>query len=368
MKLQTLETIPVVAKLPKVFQGSYYKMDTRATLVTRIRTEEGVVAEIYNGDEVNTQHEIARIMQEELWPRIVGMDPLQIQAVRAAMLPVTFDILRDRNLVTMAIAAIDTALWDIVGKTAGLPLAQLWGGYTDKLPVIGIGGYYSEDMGDLTREVEDYLELGINGSKMKVGSESPAQDAERFLTMRRAGGEDFVLMADANQGYEPADAVAFAHAVSDHGLRWFEEPVRWYNDRRWMRDVRLKANVPVAAGQSEHSRAGARDLMLDGAIDVCNYDASWSGGPTEWLAVAGTALSFGVQMAHHEEPHIAIHLLASQPHGTFVECFHPDRDPIFWNMLGNRPELDGSGYPVPTGPGFGLELDWDWIQSHRVDR
>jgi len=73
-------------------------------------------------------------------------------------------------------------------------------------------------------------------------------------------------------------------------------------------------------------------------------------------------------MGHHEEPHISIHLLASQPHGTYVECFHPDRDPVFWQMLGNRPELDGTGYPVPEGAGFGLELDWDWIEAHRVDK
>ncbi|MEX2289440.1 MAG: mandelate racemase/muconate lactonizing enzyme family protein [Mycobacteriales bacterium] len=368
MKLETLETIPVVAKLPKVFHGSYYKMDRRATLVTRIRTDEGVVAEVYNGDEVETQHEIAKIMQQELWPRIVGMNPLQIQAVRAAMLPVTFDILRDRDLVIMAISAIDTALWDIVGKAAGLPLATLWGGYADRLPLIGIGGYYSDDFSELATEVEDYLELGIQGSKMKVGSASPEVDAERFRTMRRAGGSEFILMADANQGYEPEDAAAFANAVAEDGLRWFEEPVRWYNDRRWMHDIRMKTGVAVAAGQSEHSRSGARDLMVEGSIDVCNYDASWSGGPTEWLAVAGTARSFGVQMAHHEEPHLSIHLLASQPHGTYVECFHPDRDPIFWQMLANRPELDGSGYPVPEGPGFGLELDWAWIERHRVDR
>ena len=71
--------------------------------------------------------------------------------------------------------------------------------------------------------------------------------------------------------------------------------------------------------------------MVEGAIDVCNFDAPWSGGPTEWRRVAGMALAFDVQMAHHEEPQIASHLLASIPHGTFAECFHPDRDPIWWN-------------------------------------
>jgi len=88
---------------------------------------------------------------------------------------------------------------------------------------------------------------------------------------------------------------------------------------------------PVPAS-SEFSAAGCRDLMSAGAIDVCNFDSSWSGGPTEWRRVAAIAHSDGVAMAHHEEPQVASHLLAAIPHGTLVECFHPDRDPIWWNL------------------------------------
>jgi len=71
-------------------------------------------------------------------------------------------------------------------------------------------------------------------------------------------------------------------------------------------------------------------------------------------------------MAHHEEPQIAAHLLAAIPHGTYVECFHPDRDPIFWNIIENRPAITDGAYPVPAGPGFGLELDDGFIARHRV--
>ncbi len=78
--------------------------------------------------------------------------------------------------------------------------------------------------------------------------------------------------------------------------------------------------------------------MEAGAIDVCNFDASWSGGPTEpGGGCAAVAHAYDVEMAHHEEPQVAAHLLASQPHGTYVECFHPDRDPIWWNLIANRP-------------------------------
>jgi L-alanine-DL-glutamate epimerase-like enolase superfamily enzyme len=83
-----------------------------------------------------------------------------------------------------------------------------------------------------------------------------------------------------------------------------------------MRDVRTMGGVAVCAGQSEFSAGGCRDLMVEGAIDVCNFDASWSGGPTEWRRVAGMALTFDVTMGHHEEPQVAGHLLASIPHGA----------------------------------------------------
>lgn len=369
MRLEEVEVIPIEVPLGQTFHGSKYSMSERATLVTRLRTDEGLVGEVYNGDEVHTQVEIARIITEELFPRIEGLDPLLVEAAWDTMLPVTFDILRDRRLVVMAMAALDSALWDIVGKAADLPLYRLWGGFRTRVPIVAIGGYYDRSHAELAAEVEAYRELGIGGCKMKVGGASPSDDAGRFLAMREAGGPDFVLMADANQGYRPAEAMEFCRRIGpEAGMRWFEEPVRWDNAALGMRDVRHGAGVAVAAGQSEMSSSQARDLMRDGAIDVCNFDASWSGGPTEWRRVAGLARAYGVEMAHHEEPQISAHLIASVAHGTYVECFHPERDPIFWNLIANRPDPVDGWYDVPSGPGWGLELDRGYIDRYRIDR
>ncbi|HSJ29292.1 MAG TPA: mandelate racemase/muconate lactonizing enzyme family protein [Acidimicrobiia bacterium] len=369
MRIERIEVIPLEVPLSRTFHGSYYSMSSRATLVTRVHTDEGLVGESYNGDEVHTQHEIGRIVTEEIAPRLSEVDPTMVEQCWQTMLPLTFDILRDRRLVLMAMAAVDSALWDLVGKRAGMPLYRLWGGATDRLPIIAIGGYYRQTEAELGAEVEGYLEMGIGGCKMKVGSASPEEDAARFVAMRRAAaGAPFVLIADANQGYRPADAIRFARLVEEHDLRWFEEPVRWENADLGMRDVRLKTGVPVAAGQSELARADVRRLMEAGAIDVCNFDASWSGGPTEWRRVAGLAASYGVEMAHHEEPQVAAHLLASVSHGTFVEVFHPDRDPIFWNLIANRSPIEGGVYTLPSGPGLGLQLDERFIDRHRADR
>jgi D-arabinonate dehydratase len=368
LTIEYIEVIPMRVPLSRVFQGSHYSMSTRCTIVTRVHTRNGLVSEIYNGDTDAEQDVIVDIIRKEIVPHLIGRTALSIEACWEAMLPPTYDILRDRSVSLQAMACLDSALWDIVGKALGTPLYQLWGGYRDRLPSICIGGYYSDDEADVARQIERYIDLGFGGCKFKVGRLSAADDARRTELARKAAGDDFVLMVDANQGFTRRGAIEFAKLTEHLNLRWFEEPVGWLNDRLSMRDVRMVTGLQVVAGQSEDTRAGLRDLITAGAVDACNADASWIGGPSEWRRVAALASMYEVDMAHHEEPQISAHLLASIPHGTYLETFDPDRDPIFWNMIANRQPFEDGDYLVPKGPGFGLELDWDYIDRYRSDR
>jgi L-alanine-DL-glutamate epimerase-like enolase superfamily enzyme len=338
-------------------------MTHRSTIVTRLHTEEGIMGEAYAGDEDAGLGEIDAIIHREIAPRLVGEDAFAVERCWELARPATWDILRDRRLGLVACACVDTAIWDAVGKALGQPLWRLWGGYRSDLPVITIGGYYGSD---IPSEIDELLEQGLAGMKFKVGGLSPSEDAARFKSAREAAGDDFILLADANQGWSPQEAIQFARLVADDGLTWFEEPCHWHNDRRAMRDVRHSGGVAVCAGQSEFSAGGCRDLMVEGAIDFCNFDASWSGGPTEWRRVAAMATAFDVQMAHHEEPQVASHLLSSVPNGTYVEIFHPDRDPIWWNLVVNRPEIVDGRIVLSEAPGLGWELDWDYVERYRL--
>lgn len=376
LKIESIETIPLRVPLPFTYAGSYYRMRNRCTIVTRIRTSEGIVGEAYNADEDEPlQSEIRKILHEEIVPRVVGLDAFQTERVWEAMLPVTFDQLRPRWYAMQAIACIDTALWDAVGKALGQPLWRLWGGYRDRVPMIGIGGYYLPDSDaakgqGIEREIDFFQgEHGMVGMKFKVGGKPPEEDAARLVVARKHAGDDFIFVVDANQGYTVPQALAFLAAVRVEGikLRWFEEPTRWHADHRGLRDVRFRGNVAVAAGQSEISRVGMREMMAAGAIDVSNYDASWGGGPTEWRRVAALAAAFDVELGHHEEAQVASHLLASQPHGTFVEAFSPTRDPVFWQMLENRPALVNGEFPLSDRPGLGWVLDEGFIERYRSD-
>jgi D-galactarolactone cycloisomerase len=366
LTIRKIETIPIRVPLGRVYRGSLYQMTHRSTIVTRVFTEEGIVGEAYAGDEDAGLLEINSIIHQEIAPRLVGQDAMAIERCWELARPATFNILRDRRLGLVACACVDTALWDAIGKALGQPLWRLWGGYRSELELISIGGYYDSPI-SVAEEVSELRERGLAGMKFKVGALEPAEDVARFREAREAAGEEFVLAADGNQGWMPAQAIEFGRAVADCNLRWLEEPCRWHNDRRAMRDVRMTCGVPVCAGQSEFSAGGCRDLMVEGAIDVCNFDASWSGGPTEWRRVASMALAFDVAMGHHEEPQVAAHLLASIPHGTYLECFHPDRDPIWWNLIANRPDPVNGRIRLPAEPGLGWVLNEDFLERHRVD-
>lgn len=341
-------------------------MTRRATLIARLHTNGGVVGEAYVGDEDATLADIERVVQHELWPVLEGQDVLAVERLWSRAYPVTFDILRDRRVGLVALAAMDTAVWDAVGKVLEQPLWRLWGGFRDRVPLIAIGGYYGEPLGSISDEISFYRDANLAGVKFKVGGASPAEDAERVRRAREAAGEDFILAIDANQGYTVGEAMDLAHRIEDLDIAWFEEPVRWHNDRRSLRDVRMRIRIPVCAGQSELSASGCRDLMEAGAIDICNFDASWSGGPTAWRQAAAIARSYDVAMGHHEEPQVSTHLLASVPHGTVAECFHPDRDPFWWRLIANRPVVTDGKVILPERPGLGWELDASYVASHRV--
>jgi D-galactarolactone cycloisomerase len=364
LAIRDIEITAIRVPLRKTYRGSNYQMTHRSTLLCRVLTEDGVVGEAWAGDEDGALREIAHIVKEEILPRLRGADAFAVERCWESARPATFDILRDRRLGLVACACVDAAIWDAVGKALQMPLWRLWGGYRRSLPMISIGGYYGDI--EIEDEIEQLRRLGLAGLKFKVGGRTPEEDARRFQRARKAAGADFILCADANQGWPVQDAIRFARLVQDADLHWFEEPCRWDNDRIAMRDVRMKAGVRTCAGQTEFSAAGCRELMVSGSIDVCNFDASWSGGPTEWRRAAAIAGTYGVAMGHHEEPQVASHLLASIPHGTFAECFHPDRDPIWWNLPANRPALRDGMLELGEAAGLGWEIDRDFVRRYAV--
>jgi L-alanine-DL-glutamate epimerase-like enolase superfamily enzyme len=379
MKITNIEVIPLVRRLENAFSGGTYRIVNRNTLITRVYTDQGIVGEVFGGDEDRTQTEIVALIRNELAPLLVGEDARDVERLWEKMFSHPIDLgnrslhvldLHNHAIVMQAIAAIDMAIWDALGKLYNVPLYKLLGGYRDRVPVIAIGGYYEagKDQDGLNDEMRHYRELGMAGVKMKVGRVSVAEDIERVRAVREEVGDLFVIACDANQAWTPQQAIEFCRGVEPLNIRWIEEPVRWYDQLDGLRVVREQTMIPVNAGQGEITRFGCRDLVVHGRVNILNVDVTLVGGVTEWRRIAGMASMFNVQMAHHEESQVALHLLASIPHGLYVEIFpNIKRDPMWFELPVERPQIRDGYMELPIGPGLGLALNEEVIARYRID-
>jgi L-alanine-DL-glutamate epimerase-like enolase superfamily enzyme len=369
MKLERVEAIAVDVPLKKNFGGSTCSVLKRSTVVTRLTTSDGLTSSVYNGDNREHGREIVRLVTDELFPRVKGSSIFEVERIWEKMFALSHTN-RERKTLMEAIACIDCAVWDLIGKATGKSVRELLGGYRDRLQIISIGGYYMEGktLADIGREMELYRNAGMAGCKFKVGGLTPKEDAQRVETARKAAGDDFVLMVDANRGWSAQDAIEFSRRIEHLNIRWFEEPCHWYDDAAMMARVRNATRIPVTAGQSEITSHAIRRLVDARAVDFVNYDVSEGGGVTDWQRAAALCLSAGVEMGHHEESQISQQLLSAVPHGTYAECFgDPERDPVWQTMWTNRPKPKDGWIDVSRGPGFDIELDSDMIKRYRVN-
>lgn len=171
LRIESIDITAIRVPLKRIYRGSYYQMSHRSTLLCRITMQNGVVGEAWAGDEDAALLEIATIVQQEIAPKLLGQDGSKVEGCWQVARPATFNILRDRRLGLVACACVDTALWDALGKSAGLPLWKLWGGFRNTLPMIAIGGYYDDI--PIADEMEQLRKLGLAGIKFKVGGRSP---------------------------------------------------------------------------------------------------------------------------------------------------------------------------------------------------
>jgi D-arabinonate dehydratase len=311
------------------------------------------------------------MIEQEMAPRLIGHRVGAIEDAWQLTRKSTEPFLRDRRIALRAQSCIDSALHDAIGKLTGLPINVLWGGAKKQIRVFAIGGYYREknDLEGLKQEVEELKAFGIHGLKLKMGGLSPSEDAKRAEVVRMAGGDDFILGCDANQAWSLPEALEFTKITRDLNLTWLEEPCQWDNDRDEMALVRSISGVPITAGQSELTRFGCRDLMQAKAMDICNFDGSWGGGPTEWRRVATLAHTYGVKVMQHLEPQFGLMMSAGVPNGFYGEVMLPWRDPFFYRLIANQAKepFKNGIYTLPTEPGWGMQIDQDYLESVRVN-
>jgi L-alanine-DL-glutamate epimerase-like enolase superfamily enzyme len=300
----------------------------------------------------------ATLIREVLAEVVVGADPMDVPGVWADMVGAIRNLGRP-GISSMAIAAVDCALWDLKARLLGQPLCRLLGMVRDRVPVYGSGGFTSLTDQELVEQLTGWAEGDrIPRVKLKVGTawgSRPDRDLERVARARHALGDNVELYVDANGGYSRKQAVRLGRAFAEAGVSWFEEPVS-SDDLDGLREVRDQCAADVAAGEYGYDLAYFRRMVDAGAVDCLQADVSRCAGITEWLRVAALAAAHNLELSAHCAQSLTAHPACAVPNLRHLEYFadHARVDRLLFDGV-----LDPAGgvlRPDLSRPGMGLEL------------
>jgi D-galactarolactone cycloisomerase len=324
---------------------------------------------------------IVTLIREEFAPLLIGRDPRDItgawdllyngtRAHYAAREGRTFPTVGRRGITLSAVSGVDIALWDILGRSLGVPLWRLLGGcYRARVPAYASGGW--APVGAIGKQMLQYVERGHRAVKMRVGLQDKSVDdsAARVIEARETLGPGVGIMVDAHGTWSVREAQRFARKVEACDLAWLEEPVSPDNVAG-QAEVRGATDIPIAAGESEQTRFAFREMLEARAVDVLQPDPAIAGGLTETRTIAALAASHGLTVA----PHLwgsailfatGLHLCVSTPCATLLE-YSRGENPLL-NELVEEPIAFEDGHVLaPTGPGLGLTLRRDFVERVRV--
>jgi L-alanine-DL-glutamate epimerase-like enolase superfamily enzyme len=255
----------------------------------------------------------------------------------------------------MALAAVDTALWDLKARLSGLPLVDVLPRAHDDVPIYGSGGFCSYSLERLVEQFGGGVQEGIPRVKMKLGRR-PKEDPARLDTAREAIGPDTELFVDANGAFSRKEALGWAGRYArDWDVRWFEEPVSSadFEGLRLLRE-RGPDGLEIAAGEYAYVPADFRNLL--GCVDCLQADVTRCGGITGLLGVAGLSEAHQLDVSGHCAPALSAHALCAVPRLRHLEYFH-DHVRIERMLFDGTLEPEGGRLrPDRSRPGHGLEL------------
>lgn len=297
----------------------------------------------------------ARLIHEVLCPLAVGAEAFAVTAVNETMARAL------RNLGTpgigsMAIAAVDSALWDLKARLLDLPLVSLLGPVREAVPIYGSGGFTSYSPEELAAQLEAFCRDGLTMVKMKVGRE-PSEDVRRVRTARAAVGGDAQLFVDANGAYARKQALAMAEAFAELGVSWFEEPVSSddLEGLRLLRD-RAPAGMDITAGEYGYDLHYFRRMLEAGAVDVLQADATRCRGLTGFMRAAALCEARSMPLSAHCAPSLHVHLGCALSPVRHLEYFHDHLRIEQWLFDGAPRPRGGALAPDLSRPGLGLDL------------
>lgn len=264
------------------------------------------------------------------------------------------------GLVSMAISAVDTALWDLKARLLDLPLCRLLGAVREEVPVYGSGGFTTYNDNQLTEQLLRWVnEQRLPRVKIKIGEAWGTRvdrDLRRMYKTREVIGDDVELYVDANGAYSRKQAIRVAEASLDLGVLWYEEPVS-SDHLEALSQVRHAVVPDVAAGEYGYDLFTFKRMFDAEAVDCAQIDVTRCGGITEWRRIAALAESYGLEVSGHCAPALHAHVASATHNFRHLEWFHDHEriESIFFD--GTHDPAGGAVRPVEAAePGNGLTL------------
>nr|WP_170538280.1 mandelate racemase/muconate lactonizing enzyme family protein [Ruegeria arenilitoris] len=388
MKITKITSHVLQYKMPEVLGYSQQYYDKRTTHLVEVQTDEGVTGwgECFGPGNVARANK--SIVEQVIQPMVLGLDPLDKDVIWHKV----YNLLRDHGqggMPIQALSGVDIALWDIVGKVAGLPLHKLIGGaHRTSVPCYGYGMMLrDEPIADLAARFEDEAatirDMGFVATKMKTGF-GPKPDVQLCEAVRRGVGEDFPFMVDANHAYTTSDAFHVGRALEELDAYWFEEPVA-PEDLDGYRELRAGLKVNISGGEAVFNRWAWRALLENRSVDIAQPEVCALGGISEYLRVLALCHAHFTPVVNHvwgSAVAVAtnLHLLAAMP--AIPGGLHPWEPMLEFDTTDNKFRDDLLTVPleiqkqvkankgrvtIPTGPGLGVEPDLEIIDHHRID-
>ena len=303
---------------------------------------------------------VLSMLRQHLLRRLIGRDAREIEALWLDQFAST-RATTVGAITSLALAAVDTALWDLRCRRAGEPLWRLAGGYRRKVPLYDTeGGWLHLSTEELVRGGLAAQAAGWRGIKLKVGKPRAHEDVERLAAVRDAVGPGLDIMVDANQSMTAAEAIRRAAAYADADVCWFEEPLP-AEDVSGHRRLAGATPIPIAVGESLYSVGQFREYLVAGAASIVQVDVARVGGITPWLKVAHLAEAFNVIVCPHFLMELHVSLTAAIPNGAYVEHI-----PQLRAITATELAIEDGCAVAPDTPGLGIEWRLDAIDDRRV--
>ena len=300
-------------------------------------------------------------LDDEFVPLILGEDPNDIERLWEKMWWGPHWVGRG-GVASVAMCAIDIALWDLKAKHADLPLHKLLGGCRERMPVYDTdGGWLNHTEEELVTQAAEQVRQGYTGIKIKVGKPNRSEDVARIQAVREVIGPDVKLMVDANLHWTAAEAIARARLFEEFDLFWLEEPIE-ADDVLGHEKLRRSTSIPIALGESLYNRHVFKEYLARDAVSILQPDVGRVGGITEWLRIAHLAHSFNVNVSPHFLMELHIQVTCGVPNALWVEHI-----PFLSRFVADPLRIEnGYAYP-PATPGHGVVLDETKCAPHLIE-